>query len=385
MNAHRLSPAGNAGNRSRSEHGTGDVSAEDAPRERKNTSGLAAKLVSPALLIDPPVVENAPKPTRILCVDDMPAVLKLLDVQLSKSGYDVVCASNGREALSLLGDEDIRLVLSDWEMPEMDGLDLCRAVREADTAGYVYVVILTGNSKPEQLVEAFDAGADDYLVKPFSKYELLARLRGGERTIRLHDELSKQRLEVHKANAEMAVLNEKLERLATTDELTGLGNRREALRSLDESLANAERRSQPISCVLMDIDHFKNFNDTHGHDVGDVVLREIARTMRSTARKGERVFRLGGEEFLLVCPFAPLEEAEKAGERLRKAVEQKIITSGGLSLKVTISCGAAARDDETTGPNDLLKRADLALYAAKEGGRNRVCAFTPSLLAASKA
>lgn len=315
----------------------------------------------------------------------MPAILKLLEIQLGKAGYDVVCAANGREALSLLGDEGIRLVLSDWEMPEMDGLDLCRAVREADTANYIYVVMLTGNSKPAQLVEAFDAGADDYLVKPFSQHELLARLRAGERMVRLHDELSKQRLEIHKANAEMAVLNEKLERLATTDELTGLGNRREALRSLEENWANAERRGQPISCVLMDIDNFKRFNDTHGHDVGDVVLREVARALKSSARKGERVFRLGGEEFLLVCPLAPQEEAAKAGERLRAAVGQRIVKSGDLTLEVRISCGAAGRTDDVTGPEDLLKRADLALYAAKAGGRNRVCAFDESLVSASTA
>ena len=308
----------------------------------------------------------------ILVVDDDPMIRRLLEKHLTTAGYEVVSACDGREALEILLAGGPKLLVTDWIMPEMDGLELCQAVLEAEGIGFVYTIMLTAQSDREQIVEAFDVGIDDYLTKPFDKQELVARVNAGYRLVKLEEGLARQQRLIVKANAEMAILNGKLERMATVDDLTGLFNRREGMARLQEYWATAYRHGQPLACIMIDIDDFKGFNDTHGHDVGDIVLQSTARTLHGHARMGDSVCRWGGEEFLLICPGTTLAEAEETAERLRQAVEAHRIVCQDQSLKLTVSVGVAALD-ETVGSIDvLLRKADQALYQAKGAGRNRV-------------
>lgn len=315
----------------------------------------------------------------VLVVDDDPASVNLIAKVVGAAGHEVVTAQDEMEGLQRVLQDGIQLIITDWMMPDMDGLELCRAIRAHEGVSFAYVIVLTASTDEGRIVEAFEAGADDFLSKPFNRRELLARLRGGLRIIRLQQDLDRRSREVHRFNAEMAIAhrelaeaNEKLNRMATTDELTGLTNRREALARLDDHWASAVRHDQPLACIGLDIDHFKSFNDTHGHAIGDLVLKETAGVLLATARREERVCRVGGEEFLILCPLSTEKMAAIAAERLRRAVEAHRIKSGDLELSVRISLGVAERTEGMNGPDDLLKAADDALYAAKKAGRNRV-------------
>jgi len=310
---------------------------------------------------------------KILVVDDIPDNVKLLAYDLEDAGYEVITAYNGKEALEKIHAEGPSIVLTDWMMPVMDGLELCRVIRSSEAVGFIYIIMLTAHSDKDRLVEAFEAGADDFLSKPFHPSELMARLGAGVRIVKLEADLAKHRLEVHKANAELVSLNERLDTLATTDELTGLANRREAMRRLDESWAASQREQRPLSCILFDIDHFKRCNDTYGHDAGDAVLRETAAVITRIARTNEHPSRFGGEEFLMVCPSSTPAEAAKAAERIREAVAAHVVHCNGNDISVTISLGVASRSTGAETPEELIKQADEALYQAKESGRNKVC------------
>lgn len=309
---------------------------------------------------------------RVLIVDDDKASLLLLERHLTLSGFEVLKASNGAEAMRTILSEGPPIVITDWVMPELDGMSLCRAVRSEEGMGFVYLIVLTGHSNEDKLVEAFEAGADDFLVKPCNRKELLARIRAGQRIVRLERDLAQRTREVHLHNAQMAIVNDRLNRMATTDELTGVLNRRAAMLRLHEDWATAVRAGQPFACVLLDIDHFKKFNDNYGHDVGDLVLRETAKMLQKTTRLGEAVARVGGEEYLVLCPLSTAGMAAKAAERLRTAIAGHLIQHGTQSLAVTISLGVAERVPAMETPDDLLKAADEALYVAKRAGRNRV-------------
>lgn len=310
---------------------------------------------------------------KVLIVDDDPVMRRTLERYLSVAGYGVLLAENGAEALRIMRAKGPRIVITDWMMPEMDGLELCRVIRSSEMVGFVFIIILTVHSDTDRVVEAFDAGADDYLSKPFHRQELLARLKAGTRIIQLEAGLARQNREIHKVNAELAILNEKFEKMATTDELTGLANRRHALDRLNEFWAMAERHDQPFACVMMDIDHFKRCNDTYGHDVGDLVLRETARILSDSARVSDTVCRLGGEEFLVLCPHTNVEAVVEVAERLRKAVEAAVMKCEDAEFSITMSAGVAGRGEVVRNPNDLLKKSDAAMYLAKRSGRNRVC------------
>lgn len=309
---------------------------------------------------------------RVLIVDDEPTDLRLLHKHLELAGYEVLTATDGLEAMKILHAEGPQLVITDWMMPEMDGIEFCRAVRCSELVGIVYIIILTAHSDKDRLVEAFQAGADDFLSKPFHRQELSARVKAGMRIVSLESELAMERRALHKTNAELTVLNSQLDRLATTDALTGLFNRRVAVQKLDELWEAAVRYDQPLACILLDIDHFKRFNDTHGHDVGDAVLRHVASALRQHTRGCDPLCRIGGEEFLVLCPSTTAAEASNGAERLRRAVESSALTCDGVKLAVTMSAGVSERNSTTAGSGELLKSADTALYAAKQAGRNRV-------------
>ena len=309
-------------------------------------------------------------PRRILVVDDDPSIRRVLEGLLAQGGYQVFTATNGKEAIDALNDAGPQIVITDWEMPVMDGLELCREIRRSETVGFVYAIILTSHG--DRVVEAFDAGADDFLAKPPRRAELLARLKAAVRIVDLEARLARQNRQIHRVNAELTMLNERLKGMATTDELTGLANRRVMMDRLKHQWEAALRRNQPLSCLIMDVDNFKRFNDSYGHEVGDAVLKGIATTLARYARANEPVYRCGGEEFVVLLPDTTLEQATIAAERLRKAVEDSEFEHEGLRLKATVSVGVSQRVASFCSEDDLLRHADRAMYRAKADGRNCV-------------
>ena len=313
---------------------------------------------------------------RVLVVDDDLAMLKLLSKYLTAGGYEVFTASSGKDALAILHREAPPIVLSDWNMPEMDGIELCRAIRAIEGMSLIYIIILTAQSNKECVVEALEAGANDFLNKPFHHQELIARLNAGMRVIQLEAGLLRERRELRKINAELATLNQKLEQMATTDELTSLANRREAMKQLQSRWKLAIRYDQPFSCIMLDVDHFKKFNDTYGHDVGDLVLKRTVTALQSVLREGDIAARIGGEEFLVLCSDVDSPIAIQIAERYRAAIAASRVKTDKLDLQVTISLGVASRSQHTTSYEQLLKNADEALYWAKESGRNKVVLYS---------
>jgi diguanylate cyclase (GGDEF)-like protein len=295
---------------------------------------------------------------RILIADDDPVSRRLLQATLVKLGHDVVIVTNGNDAVDALDAPDgPRLAILDWMMPGADGLAVCRRMRQR-AEPYVYVILLTARDGREDMMAAMDAEADDFLTKPLDAVELRARVRCAERVLTLQERL----LQTQAA----------LRHQATHDHLTGLWNRRRILDELDRELSRHGRDHRPVAVVMADIDHFKAINDTHGHAVGDVVLREVGERLRAGLRGYDCLGRYGGEEFLLVLPGSDDVSARGVAERARWAISSTPIAAEGVSLPVTVSMGVAASDDTPTDAAPLVARADEALYRAKTAGRNRV-------------
>jgi diguanylate cyclase (GGDEF)-like protein len=270
-----------------------------------------------------------------------------------------------------------QLIVADWLMPEMDGLQFCRALRETKVGRGVYLVLLTGVEDEARLVEAFEAGVDDYVLKPVNPKMLLARLRAGERVVSLRSEVESDREEIRRFAAELAMTNRRLQEAALLDPLTGIPNRRYAMDRIDQEWSAAERGARPLACMLIDVDHFKLVNDSHGHDVGDEVLQRMADVLKHTARAQDVICRIGGEEFLVVCPDTDATAAGQCAERLRHAAANMRVAIGNVSLQITISIGVAAMDAAMPKPDAMIKAADQAVYAAKQAGRNRICVYRP--------
>ncbi len=316
------------------------------------------------------------RPLRIIAVDDESTSLKLLQSHLSRAGHDVVAANNGKEALALTLEWNPHIVISDWMMPEMDGIQLCKALRRAQRAGRsVYFLLVTGRDEEDRVVEAFESGIDDYVSKPFNPKILLARVRAGLRLVNLREQVEREQKIQAEATSKLGVLTRKLRETASTDPLTGLPNRRYGMERLVEEWETWRRKQEHFSVVMVDIDHFKKVNDMHGHDVGDVVLVEVAKALRASVRAIDIVARIGGEEFLVVCPDTDDQGAIGCGERIRSAVETLEIQSKGYTGSVTISVGTAGITDDVSDVDMLIKRADEAVYRAKASGRNRVCSY----------
>lgn len=315
---------------------------------------------------------------RVLVVDDDPMTAKLVSRYLVDDGYEVQTAENGVAAIQLLREEDFHIVLTDWLMPEMDGLELCRAIRSDESIGVSYIIVFTAQTEKSKLVEAFDASADDFLTKPVDRKELLARVRAGMRIVDLKENLARREREIHKRNAQMAILNNKLERLAITDELTGLFNRRHAMTKLDELWELATRYAHPLTCIMFDLDHFKRLNDTYGHAAGDAVLRSTASIALGASRGTDIVGRVGGEEFLVLCPNTDIAGAEILATRIRDVIAEGITVHDEHNLRITASLGVAMYHEGVSSPEELVKRADEALYQAKASGRNCVQLADPA-------
>ena len=304
-------------------------------------------------------------PMRVLAAEDNPVFQSMLRTMLTKWGYLPVIARSGTEAWRILEAEDApRLAVLDWMMPGMDGVEICRRVRGANREPYIYILLLTARTESQDLIEGMDAGADDYLTKPFNAHELRVRLHAGRRILDLQAELLKTR--------------EALREQATHDGLTGLLNRNSVLDALGNENSRTARAREPVSVIMVDLDRFKLVNDTYGHLAGDAVLREAARRLKSAARCYDSVGRYGGEEFLIVLPGCSARDAAAQAERMRHAIAATPFDTPSQPLVVTASMGVSC---STYCTHDCLVRlADDALYAAKSSGRNQVVADFASAL-----
>ena len=304
---------------------------------------------------------------RILIADDSIVSRHLLDATLRKWGYEVVVACDGVEAWNALQSEDApKLAILDWVMPGLSGLEVCRNVRERgkDKDVYTYVLLLTSKSLREDLIQGMEAGADDYLTKPFDQHELKVRLRAGTRIIELQRELVEAR--------------EALREQATKDFLTRIWNRSSILDIFQRELARGTRENRPVGVVLADLDHFKSVNDTYGHFAGDAVLREFARRMLASTRPYDAIGRYGGEEFLFILPGCDESCTAGQAERMRAALASEPMAINDESRVITCSFGATAWRPGAEGtPESLIRVADNALYMAKNQGRNRVVCVEP--------
>ncbi len=309
---------------------------------------------------------------KILIAEDDLVSRRLLQKTLEGWGYRVFSAENGQEAWEIFQREDLKFIIADWVMPEMDGIALCKKVRSSPARGYVYFILLTGKDKKEDIINGLEAGADDYLAKPFERDELKVRMRAGERIIKLEKELSEK-------NEKLRLLNVRLEELAGIDPLMGIGNRRSFHNIIEKVHHRASRYSQGYSIIMCDIDNFKSYNDIYGHLSGDAILKKIAAEIKKTVRASDEVFRYGGEEIVVIAiPEQEIDGTVAVAERMRGNVESLSIDHRGSEIGVvTISCGVAAYDGDCEDAKweTVLGRADRALYEAKATGRNRVCAF----------
>lgn len=322
-----------------------------------------------------PFVEDIMRPSRIIVAEDDGITRKLLVRQIGNAGYEVIACADGRAAFEAISHAGEGILIADWGMPEMDGVELCQAIRELQSMKAirsVHIILLTANSDHNDVVRGLEAGADDYLTKPYRAPELLARIRSGERNLRLQRDLFSKQLEIQKANAALVVLNEKLEKLASNDTLTGLYNRRVLFVRFKELWAHSDRGNVPLSCIMLDIDYFKRINDTFGHHAGDVVLTHVAKLLRSCVRPYDVCARFGGEEFVVICPGADLEGATQVAERVRQQVAETSVTVEDNTLRVTTSVGVATREPQHASPDTLISVADAMLYQAKAAGRNQV-------------
>jgi two-component system cell cycle response regulator len=298
---------------------------------------------------------------RILVADDDPVSLRLMERTLQKRGYEVVKVENGSDAVSILSKAGgPRLALIDWMMPGLDGPGVCRAVRSRHDDAYVYMVLLTSKQSSGDVVQGLEAGADDYLTKPCHPAELMARLHTGRRVLQLEDKLVEAR--------------EKMRFRATHDALTSLWDRGGILGLLQSELNRGVRDCSPVSILLCDVDHFKNVNDSYGHQVGDEVLQEVARRLQNAVRSHDAVGRYGGEEFLIVMGGTGGIELQERAEQVRSAVSCLPFPTTQGSVGVSVSMGAITIEDwdKSFAIEPFLKQADDALYRAKADGRDRV-------------
>jgi diguanylate cyclase (GGDEF)-like protein len=298
----------------------------------------------------------------LLAEDDTPTLL-LLQSLLTRWGYNVTVAGDGTEAWRLLCEpEHPHLLILDWMMPGLEGPEIVRRLRKKEAGNPHYTIIVTSVNNENAVVEALAAGADDFITKPFNLNELQARIAVGKRISDLQQILHDKLLKLEDANATIS-------RLARTDELTGLHNRRSFQQIFTLARNAALRHNHPLSLISIDLDHFKVVNDTLGHSVGDLVLKEFAKLMQEEVRAEDIVVRLGGEEFLILLPHADSTAATALAERIRTAFEQN--PGSAAPLAVTASFGVAQLQ---TGEEEdsLIQRADSALYCAKHEGRNRV-------------
>ncbi|HTU48248.1 MAG TPA: diguanylate cyclase [Bryobacteraceae bacterium] len=300
---------------------------------------------------------------KVLIADDSATSRILLRSSLLRWGYDVAVAENGAQAWEILAAPDApTMAILDWVMPHMTGPEVCRRVREAHREPYTYILLLTSKNTKDETVEGLEAGADDYIVKPFDEHELQVRLRAGQRIVDLQMHLLRAR--------------EELRERANKDLLTMLPNRPAIAARLEQELSRCHRDRRTVGVILLDIDHFKKINDTYGHFAGDAVLRETAARLRGNMRPYDAVGRYGGEEFLVVLPNCDLEQAATQAERMRHKLHSSTMIVDGAEMRVSASFGVTVSDGSERNSDVFVRVADEALYRAKASGRNCVASLT---------
>lgn len=296
---------------------------------------------------------------KILVVEDDQVSRHKLVTLLTKWGYGVLEAQDGLVAWNILQREDApHLAIIDWMMPKMDGLQICRAVRQLGPEPCIYVLLLTAKNRQEDMLAGLDAGADDYVTKPFDIHELQVRLRAARRILDLQSELL--------AACEARRLQ------ATHDALTGILNRRTIAEGLQRKLSRAQRDDLSVGVIMMDLDYFKRINDTYGHPVGSIVLREAVQRMQRELRSHDLLGRYDGEEFLAALPSCSSEDTKKVAERLRQCLADRPMNFPGGQILVTSSFGVAVSEGDGANVEALLQLTDVSLYRAKHEGRNCV-------------
>ncbi|HTR48927.1 MAG TPA: diguanylate cyclase [Verrucomicrobiae bacterium] len=296
--------------------------------------------------------------TIVLVVDDSPVARKLVEHALDKDQYTMISATTGAQALELFAEHKPGIVITDWLMPDLSGLQLCERLRTDAGGRFTYIILLTGVSEKSKVVKGLQAGADDYMTKPFNAEELSARVNAGRRIVELHREIEAKNLI--------------LQQLALTDSLTNLPNRRAIEEWGRRQLTGALRHKFPFWIVMVDVDQFKQVNDTFGHDAGDAVLQGVADIIRRNTRQSDICGRIGGDEFMLIMTFSDQDGIRTAVERIRQQIEAHPFNFRGRESRITASIGVAGiRQNQDIDLGRLMVQADVALYSAKRLGRNR--------------
>jgi two-component system, cell cycle response regulator len=303
------------------------------------------------------MVERAP--FTVAVVDDDSSIRRLVSMILRRNGYSVLEATSGEEAQQVLWTHPWDLAVLDRWLPDLDGIVLCQQIKQDPALRNRYVIILTGEDEQQDKIEGLNTGADDYITKPFSHPELLARIRAGKRIVDLQNEL--------------IASNRRLELLSITDGLTQLYNHRHFQEEMSRKYEESSRYQRPLSLAMIDIDHFKKFNDTYGHAAGDEVLRRVSALLKESVRSADLAARYGGEEFAVMMPETPLQEATIVAEKVRSMIEEEGVVFGEQTFLVTVSIGVANYPHSAfRSPHELIDAADHALYEAKRKGRNQV-------------
>jgi diguanylate cyclase (GGDEF)-like protein len=312
------------------------------------------------------------EPLRVLIVSGDAAERRHLSDILGDDGFTLADAVDGNGAISSVLEFSPRLVLMEFRFQDMSGIDLLRALRKMKIGRSIYIIVMLRDVSESVVISLLEAGADDLLAKPVSARLLLAKARASRRLTVLHHEIERDREELLHVAAELAVSNRRLYEAALTDPVTEGPNRRSLADRLAQEWSQAWRDDQPLSCMIVDIDHFKRVNDSYGHDAGDMLLRGVALAMRNELRAHDLVARMGGDEFVVLCPETGIEAALACAERLRQAVAGVRLPDRLAHVRASASIGVACRDRTTTDPETLLKRADKGLYLAKQSGRDKV-------------
>ncbi|MDI9509940.1 MAG: diguanylate cyclase [Bacillota bacterium] len=301
---------------------------------------------------------------KILLVDDIRMNLEIAGKTLEREGYDLYIADNGFTALDLIHETDFDLILLDIMMPEMDGFETCRKIRQSKKNLDIPIIFLTAKADIDSIVTGFDLGAVDYIRKPFNFLELVAR-------VKTHVELKKSREEIRRKNLKLKEAYNQLKIVAKTDPLTGLINRREMMERIEHEMARYERSNISFTLIIGDIDYFKKVNDTYGHECGDKVLASFSKIFKNNTRKQDSISRWGGEEFLLLLPDTNQDQGYLLAEKLRTIIERTGFYKDSVKIQLTITFGVSTiRAGQTV--NELISEADEALYEGKRRGRNCV-------------
>ncbi|MDF0553475.1 diguanylate cyclase [Kamptonema sp. UHCC 0994] len=314
------------------------------------------------------MISSKPEKCLILVVDDLIENLQLIAFILEKRGYETTFATSGQQALERVESARPDLILLDFMMPYMNGLEVCERLKANPDVAEIPIIFITASHEQEHLIQAFERGAVDYITKPFNTPELLAR-------VRTHLDLKYTREQLKKSLRDQAELTKELQKLANTDPLTGVWNRRHLLTLCEREINRSCRYNRFFSLLMLDLDRFKQVNDIYGHSVGDEVLIAMTKVVENSLRNVDFWGRFGGEEFVVVLPETNLESAVEVAERIRKTLEKTVITiQEEKQVQITVSIGVSSYQLEDTKIDAVLQRADKALYEAKNQGRNRVIA-----------